>query len=371
VIPNQFSEIAESNGAVDLNASTSEDSTQYFWSMPSNRLELWAYLESSRIGWPVAREFYKERDVVNEERRMRIDSSPQGRLVEEFLAAAYMAHPYGRPGVGWESDITQVTATEAEAFHKKYYVPANIVVAVVGDIDTKTAMPMLEKYFGRIPAGPKPEPMTTIEPPQNAERSVVLHEASQPIFLEGYHRPDYLDPDDAAYSAITDIFSNGRTSRLYRALVRDQKIALVAEGFSGFPGVKFPGLFAFYAVPQSGHTAEEMGTAVHKELELLKTTDVSDAELERFKTRARADVLRSLGDNDGLASQLADYQTRFGDWRQLFRELAEIDAVSKADIRRVAQKTFVASNRTTTRIEFQAPAQTEGAHASAPAGGAQ
>jgi predicted Zn-dependent peptidase len=213
--------------------------------------------------------------------------------------------------------------------------------------------------------------MTTIEPPQNAERSVVLHEASQPIFLEGYHRPDYLDPDDAAYSAITDIFSNGRTSRLYRALVRDQKIALVAEGFSGFPGVKFPGLFAFYAVPQSGHTAEEMGTAVHKELELLKTTDVSDAELERFKTRARADVLRSLGDNDGLASQLADYQTRFGDWRQLFRELAEIDAVTKADIRRVAQKTFVASNRTTTRIEFQAPAQTEGAHASAPAGGAQ
>jgi predicted Zn-dependent peptidase len=378
VIPNQFSEIAESNGAVDLNASTSEDSTQYFWSMPSNRLELWAYLESSRIGWPVAREFYKERDVVNEERRMRIDSSPQGRMVEEFLAAAYMAHPYGRPGVGWESDITQVTATEAEAFHKKYYVPANIVVAVVGDIDTKTAMPMLERYFGRIPAGPKPEPMTTVEPPQNAERSVVLHEPSQPVFLEGYHRPDYLDRDDAAYSAITDIFSNGRTSRLYKALVRDQKIALVAEGFSGFPGVKFPGLFAFYAVPQSGHTAEEMGTAIHKELELLKTTDVSDAELERFKTRARADVLRSLGDNEGLASQLADYQTRFGDWRQLFRELAEIDAVSKADIRRVAQKTFVASNRSTTRIEFQAPAGPMGgpgdapaAPAAAPTGGAR
>jgi predicted Zn-dependent peptidase len=356
VIPNQFSEIAESNGAVDLNASTAEDSTQYFWSMPSNRLELWAYMESSRIGSPVAREFYKERDVVNEERRMRIDSSPQGRLIEEFLGAAYMAHHYGTPGVGWEADITQVSATEAAAFHKQYYVPSNIVVAIVGDIDTNTALPMLEKYFGRIPAGPKPEPMTTIEPPQHAERTVVLHEPTQPIYLEGYHRPDYRDPDDAVYSAITDIFSNGRTSRLYRSLVRDQRIALAAEGFSGFPGEKYPGLFAFYAVPMSGHTAEEMGPAFHKELDTLKTTDVSDAELERFKARARAALLESLGDNDSLASELADYQTRFGDYREIFRELNAIDAVTKADIRRVAQKTFVEGNRTVARIEFQAPA---------------
>jgi len=355
VVPNQFSEIAEENGAVDLNASTAEDSTQYFWSMPSNRLELWAYLESSRIGWPVAREFYKERDVVNEERRMRIDSSPQGRLIEEFLAAAYMAHPYGTPGVGWESDITQVTATEAAAFHKTYYVPANIVVAVVGDVDPKTALPMLEKYFGRIPAGPKPEPMTTLEPQQKAERTVVLRETSQPIYLEGYHRPDYRSPDDAVYSAITDIFSNGRTSRLYRALVRDQKIAQIAEGFSGFPGVKYPGLFAFYALPIRGHTNDELRDAIHKQLDILKTTDVSDDELERFKTRARADLLRGLADNDGLASELADYQTRFGDWREMFTELQQIDAVSKADIRRVANQTFLESNRTSARIDFKAP----------------
>jgi predicted Zn-dependent peptidase len=355
VIPNQFSEIAEENGATGINASTAEDTTQYFWSMPSNRLELWAYLESSRIGWPVAREFYKERDVVNEERRMRVDSSPQGRLIEEFLAAAYMAHHYGTPGVGWESEITQVSAAEADVFHKKYYVPANIVVAVVGDFDTKTALPMMERYFGAIPGGKQPEDMTTVEPKQTAERDVVLHEPTQPIFLEGYHKPDYRSPDDAVYDAITDIFSNGRTSRLYRSLVRDQRIAVVAEGFSGFPGVKYPGLFAFYAVPMQGHTAEEMAPAIHKELDKLKSTDVTDAELERFKTRARADLLRSLGDNAGLAAQLADYQTKYGDWREMFRELAQIDAVSKADIRRVAQQTFVESNRTTARIEFAAP----------------
>lgn len=355
VIPNQFSEIAEQNGAVGINASTSEDSTQYFWSMPSNRLELWAYLESQRIAHPVQREFYKERDVVQEERRMRIDSNPIGRMVEQFLATAYVAHPYGRSGVGWESEISQVSATEAEAFHKKYYVPSNIVIAVVGDLRASQTMPILERYFSKIPAGPKPTPMTTVEPPQFAEKSVVIREATQPFYIEGYHRPDYRDPDDSVYDAITDIFSNGRTARLYRSLVRDQKIAAEAEGFSGFPGYKFPGLFAFYAVPLPGHTPDEMRTAIHKELDRLKSEDVSDEELQRFKTRARADLLRGLADNEGLAHQLAEYQTRYGDWRQLFRELDKIDAVSKADIRRVANKVFVDSNRTSTRIEYVAP----------------
>jgi predicted Zn-dependent peptidase len=352
VIPNQFSEIAEQNGAVDLNASTAEDSTQYFWSMPSNRLELWAYLESGRIGHPVEREFYKERDVVQEERRMRIDSSPTGRMVEQFLATAYVAHPYGRSGVGWESEISQVTATEAETFHKKYYVPANIVVAVVGDVKASEAMPILTKYFSTIPAGPKPEPMTTIEPKQFAEKSVIITEQTQPFYIEGYHRPDYRDPDDAVYDAITDVFSNGRTARLYRSLVRDQRIAAAAEGFSGFPGVKYPGLFAVYAVPLPGHTPEEMRTSIHKELDRLKTEDISDEELERYKTRTKADLLRGLADNEGLAHQLAEYQTRFGDWRELFNQLKKVDAVTKADVRRVANKIFIESNRTSARIEF-------------------
>ncbi len=358
VIPNQFTEIAEQNGAVGINASTDEDSTQYFWSMPSNRLELWAYMESSRIGRPVEREFYKERDVVQEERRMRTDSSPIGRMIEQFLATAYVAHPYGRPTVGWESELSQINATEAEAFHKKFYVPANIVVAVVGDVKAAQAMPLLERYFGKIPTGPKPEPMTTVEPVQRAEKSVTIREASQPFYFEGYHRPDYRDPDDAVYDAISDIFSNGRTSRLYRSLVRDQKIAAAAEGASGFPGVKFPGLFAFEAVPLPGHTPDEMQAAIHKELDRLKTEDISDAELARYKTRTKADLLRGLADNEGLAHQLAEYQTLFGDWRELFRQLTKVDAVTKADVRRVAAKTFIASNRTAARIDFEAPAAT-------------
>jgi predicted Zn-dependent peptidase len=368
VIPNQFTEIAEANGAAGLNAQTSLDDTQYFWSMPSNRLQLWAYMESDRIANPVPREFYKERDVVMEERRMRVDSSPIGRMVEQFLATAYVAHPYHRPNVGWMSELSQISATEADAFHKKYYVPANIVIAVVGDVKAEEAMPTLEKYFGPIPAGPKPEAMSTVEPPQVAEKAITLKEPTQPLYLEGYHKPDYRDPDDAVYDAIQDIFSNGRTSRLYRSLVRDQQIAAQAEGFAGFPGDKYPGLFAFFAVPNPGHTPQEMRTAIHKEIDTLKTTDVTDDELAMFKTRARADLLRGLGDNHGLAEQLAIYQLRYGDWRELFNQLKKIDAVSKADIRRVANKTFVDTNRTYAMVEFQPPAQ---ASAQQSQGGAQ
>ena len=367
VVPNQFPQLAEQNGAEGLNASTGEDSTQYFWSMPSNRLELWAYMESGRIGHPVTREFYKERDVVQEERRMRTDSNPTGRLIEQFSAAAFTVHPYRRPAVGWESEISQVTATEAAEFHKKYYVPANIVIAVVGDVKATEAMPLLEKYFGAIPGGPKPESMTAVEPPQLAEKTVTIKEQTQPFYIEGYHKPDYRDPDDAVYDAVSDVFSNGRTARLYRSLVRDEKIAAVAQGFGGFPGTKYPGLFAVYAVPLPGHTTAELRDSIHKQLERLKTEDISDAELEKYKTRAKADKLRGLADNEGLAEQLASYQTNFGDWREMFREIAKIDAVTKADVRRVANKIFVESNRTIAQIEFAAPPKADAAQT----GGAQ
>jgi predicted Zn-dependent peptidase len=351
VVPNQFTEVAERNGAHDLNAQTGLDETMYFWSMPENRLELWAWLESSRLAETVPREFYKERDVVMEERRMRTDSSPEGRLFEQFAATAYVAHPYGRSAVGWPSELSQITATEAMTFHKKYYVGSNIVVAVVGDVKAAEAMPLLEKYFSRVPGGPKPEDMTTVEPKQFAEKTVTIQEATQPIYIEGYHRPSYRDPDDAVYDAISDILSNGRVSRLYRSLVRDQQIAAVAVGESPFPGAKYPGLYFFGAIPLPGHTPAEMRDAIHKEIDRLKTADVTDDELQMYKTRTRADLLRSLADNQGLANALAEYQTRYGDWRELFLQLDRVDKVTKADIRRVANKVFVASNRTIAWIE--------------------
>jgi predicted Zn-dependent peptidase len=355
VIPNQFTEVAERNGAHELNAETGLDDTKYFWSMPENRLELWAWLESSRLYDVVPREFYKERSVVMEERRMSVDSDPQGRLFEQFVATAYVAHPYGRSNIGWPSELSQINATEAMEFHKKYYVGSNIVVAVVGDVKAAETMPILEKYFGNVPGGPKPEEMTTVEPKQFAEKTVALHEATQPIYIEGYHRPSYRDPDDAVYDAISDILSNGRVSRLYRSLVRDQQIAAVAVGESPFPGGKYPGLFLFGAVPLPGHTPAQMRDAIHAEIDKLKTSDVTDDELQMYKTRTRADLLRGLADNQGLANALAEYQTRYGDWRELFRQLDRVDKVTKADVRRVANKVFVDTNRTGAWIETVPP----------------
>jgi predicted Zn-dependent peptidase len=351
VVPNQFGKIVEQGGGQDLNAFTDYDETAYHYSLPANRLELWAYLESERFLHPVLREFYKERNVVIEERRLRTDSNPIGRLLEQFDAAAFEAHPYHRPTVGWMSDLNSFSATDAKKFFHEYYVPANIVIAVAGDVKASQIMPLLEKYFSRLPASPKPDETTTTEPPQNSERKVALKEKSQPLYLEGYHRPDYMTKDDAVYDAITDLMSEGRTSRLYRALVRDKKIASFSAGFSGLPGVKYPHLFAFYAFPLPGHTTQEVADAIHAEIERLKKEDISDDELKMIKTRTKANLIRGLADNEGLATQLATYQTRYGDWRELFRSVDRIDKVTKADIRRVANETFNDTNRTVGVIE--------------------
>ena len=351
VEPNEFDRIVESNGGVGMNASTAEDQTQFFYSFPSNRIELWFLLESSRFLHPVLREFYKERDVVTEERRMRTESSPVGRLVEQFLETAFVASSYRQPTVGWPSDLKTFSATDAAAFFKKYYIPSNIVIAVVGDVKASETMPVLEKYFGRLPKSPLPEPNRTIEPQQIAERRVVVRDQAQPFFLEGYHRPAVTDKDNAVYDVMSILLSEGRTSRLYRSLVRDKKIAVAAQGFNGFPGDKYPNLFAFFAVPAAGHTALDLLDPIHAETDRLKNEDVSAEELQSVKTRAKAQLIHELDSNSGMALQLAEKQTLFGDWRQLFRDVDEIDRVTASDIRRVANQVFRPENRTIAYIE--------------------
>lgn len=350
-IPNQFSEIIDRNGGEGVNASTTDDSTEYHYSFPLNRLELWAYLESDRYTQPVFREFYKERNVVMEERRLRTDSSPVGKLVEQFLFEAFSAHPYHRPTIGYMPDLNVISATDAHAFFERYYIPSNMVVAVAGDLDPARTLAIMEKYFSGIPSRAKPDERTTTEPPQDSERRVVLPLQSQPVYLEGYHRPSYRDKDDAVYDALADLLSDGRTSRLYRALVRDKKIASDSAGFTGLPGVKYPHLFCVYAFPLPGHSSQEMADAIHAEIDRLKKEDVTDDELKMVKTRAKASLIRGLDSNEGLAGDLAVYQTLYGDWRELFRSVDRINEVTKEDIRRVANEVFVPTNRTVGVIE--------------------
>ncbi len=355
VVQNEFADIIDREGGTDLNAGTGADSTAYFYSLPANKFELFAYLESERFLHPVFREFYTERDVVQEERRLRTESQPIGRLVEQFVATAFMAHPYQQPVVGYMSDLQAFSRTDAEAFYKKYYAPSNLATAIVGAVKAKEIIPVLDKYFERIPAGSRPTELRTVEPPQTAEKTIILKDQAQPFYLEGYHKPGATHPDQVIYNAIDDVLSRGRTSRLYRSLVRDKKIALTVQSFSSFPGMKYPNLWAVYAMPARGITNDQVRDAIRAEIDRIKKEEVSDEELARFKTRDRADVLRSLDDNMGLAGQLATYQVLFGDWRELFHYLERVDKVTKADILRVANATFVDANRTVGMIVTDAP----------------
>jgi predicted Zn-dependent peptidase len=355
VVPNAFDEAVSSEGGVGLNASTSADATSYYYSLPTNKIELFAYLESERFLHPVFREFYKERDVVMEERRQRTDSQPIGRLIERLLGAAFLAHPYKQPTVGYMSDLQRFTITDAEAFFRTYYTPANMVTAIVGNVKAAEIIPLLETYFGRLPKGPKPEPLRTIEPPQIAETVLTMRDRAQPFYIEAYQKPAATHPDEPVYDAISEILGRGRTSRLYRSLVEEKKLAVQAQVGGGLPGVKYPHLFLAIAVPARGVETDQVAEALRAELQRMADEDVTDDELERFKTRARADLIRSLTSDSGLASQLVTYHTLTGDWRELFTYVDRMATVTQADIRRVAADVFRRNNRTIAILENEPP----------------
>jgi predicted Zn-dependent peptidase len=216
---------------------------------------------------------------------------------------------------------------------------------------------LAELYFGRIPGGPKPEPLRTVEPPQEAEHRVTLRLQAERLVLMAYHKPDGLHPDNAVYRALSGVLSEGRSSRLYTSLVRDQKIAVQAFGFPDLPGKKYPGLFTFLAVTAPGHENSEAEKALDAEIERLKKEPVTAEELDGVKRRARAGLITAFGDNSQLANSLADWQALTGDWRNLFRELDRLEAVTPADIQRVARTIFTVNNRTVATIE-PLPAET-------------
>lgn len=354
VVKNEFGDIIEREGGVALNAFTGADVTGYFYALPANKVELFAYLESERFLHPVFREFYEERDVVMEERRLRTESRPIGRLLEQFTATAFMAHPYHHPVIGYASDIQSYTMTDAQRFYRTYYVPSNMVTAIVGAVKAEEVIPLLDTYFGRIPAGRVPPPIRTVEPPSIAEKIVILRDPSQPFYLEGYHKPAITDPDQPVYDAIDDILTNGRTSRFYRSLVRDQRIAVSAGSYGAFPGEKYPHVWVAYAVPAHGVSNATVQEGLRKEMDRLTAEEVADEELAKFRTRAKAGVIRALGSNLGLAMHLTDYHMLFGDWRELFRYLDRLETVTKADIQRVATSLFRPTNRVVAMIETDA-----------------
>lgn len=346
---NAMDEAIDRAGGTGLNASTSRDATRYYYSLPSNKLELFFALESNRFLEPVLREFFIERDVVKEERRMS-ESSPVGRLVEEMLSAAYKAHPYGEPIVGHMSDIDSMTRAEAMDFFRRYYGAGNLTIIISGDADPAHVKELAHEYFDRLPAGPPVEPVETTEPPQIAERRVTMEDRSQPVILMGYHKVDINHEDDVVFNVLSDILGSGRTSRLYTKLVKDQKIAVNASSFTDFPGSKYPNMIVFFAFPSKDYTAADTEQAIEEEIERIRNEEVTEEELSRAKVRARVNLIRGLESNMGLATQLAYFHVLTGDWRNLFHSIDAINEVTAEDIKRVANQYLVSKNRTVALI---------------------
>jgi len=346
VEPNLYPRIIEQNGGEGMNAQTAWDETEYFYSLPSNRLELWFLLESQRFIQPVFREFYKERDVVMEEYRMRVESEAQGKLIQSFLATAFAAFPYRVMGTGWPSDVSHLRRSDAWAFFHKYYVPGNITMGIVGDVNPAEARRLAEKYFGPMPARPMPPLLHTAEPAQEGPKVVEIESPSQPLMFVGYKRPDQLSKDDPVFDIISGVLSSGRTGLLYKELVRDKQIALAAEADDTFPGGKYPNLFVFLLAPAVGHTTAENEKAFHEVLEKFKSGKVDAVTLQRVKTKTRAALIRQLDSNPGLAKLLTAYHAVYGDWRKLFTSLDELDRVTAEDVQRVANECFVPQKQT-------------------------
>ncbi|MDZ7771340.1 MAG: pitrilysin family protein [Balneolaceae bacterium] len=350
VVNNQFSEIVSRNGGTGMNASTSADQTMYFYSLPENRAELWFSLESARFKNPVFREFYKEKDAVREERRAR-ESQPTGRLVEEFLAVAYTAHPYGRSIIGWPSDITATTMEDTREFYETYYVPSNITIGIAGDITADRARELAETYFGDIPRGPEPPPVYTKEPEQLGKRQFTIREQSQPVLLMGYHAVAQDHPDFDDLQLLGAVISQGRTSRLYKRMVEEEQLALGVQALNGFPGTKFETMFMTLAIPNQGVSVDTLQSVIHEEIEKVKQGVLTQEELDRARTNIRAGLIRSLDSNMGLAQSFAAAEAQRGDWRTVFTGIDDLQEVTLEDLQRVARTYLTEDNLTVGTIE--------------------
>ncbi|MBM3311071.1 MAG: insulinase family protein [Candidatus Aminicenantes bacterium] len=355
IIKDEIDLIYSNVGGVGLNAGTGTDQTSYMISLPANQLELFCLVESERIRNTVLREFYIERSVIQEERKQTTEAVPTRLLGEMFIGAAFIAHPYKNPVVGWASDIGSVTLEEAQAFKHKYYTPGNCVLAIAGDVSPARAIPLIEKYFGDIPRGPDPPPFRTVEPKQLGERRVRFEFDAEPMLMVGYHKPNFPAKEDAAATVLAYILTSGRTSRMYKDLVQDKQLAVSVSAGSG-PGARFPNLFVFSGVPRYPHTVEELEKAILDHVERVKAEPVSDRELQKVKNNLEASYIRAMSSNMGLAMTLMRYQLLFGDWKLYLKYKDLVSSITAAEVMEFAKTYLTAENRTVAALVKKAKA---------------
>jgi len=343
IVKEELDSIYTAQGASGVNAGTTEDQTFYFVTVPSNKLELWFWLESDRLANPVFREFYSERDVVREERRLRTESTPTGKFEEAFEAMFWESSPYSHPVVGWPSDVESITRAQAESYFGVYYAPNNITAALVGDFDPDQAVRLAEKYIGRIQRGKTPPPeMITTEVQQLAEKRFLAEADTNPEVSIRYHAVPFNHKDMFAFQLLADIL-NKRTGRLYAALVDRQQVA-VGEPYASFDARKYEGYFEVGAEVKEGKRPEDVEAALNAELARLSKDPVGDHELQKVKNQELANSFRRLQSNFFLMLQLLIYDS-LDTWTFLNDSPSRIQAVTADDIQRVAAKYLTAENR--------------------------
>ena len=344
--PEEHANIVQKNGGW-CNAFTAEDVTVFFENIVPDKLELVISLEAERLANLALTDetLSSEREVVKEERRYRVDDDNFGSLHEQLLATAYNAHSYGWHVVGWMSDIDAITLENCREYHRVHYAPNNITLAIVGDFDTKKALKMVKKYYGKIPAQEPPPPVSTVEPPQKGERSAyVKRMARLPMLIAGYHIPEMIHDDIPPLHVMQIILSDGRSSRLYKRLVYEEQVALYAGGF--VYELEDPGLFYVYCGMNIGHEIDEGKGMLFEEIERFAKEEVSDEELQKAMNQLEAGFIFGLQTNMRKGLNLADYAVRAGDYKKIIEAYEKMQMVTKEDIMRVAAEYLVEDNRT-------------------------
>lgn len=337
----EFDSVYTKLGASGMNAFTSHDLTFYFISVPSNKLELWAWMESDRLSDHVFREFYSERDVVHEERRLRTESTPTGIFEEQFDALFWQSSPYAWPVIGWPTDLNSYTAEQAEEFFRTYYRPNNLVGVIVGDFEPEAAKALIVRYFSRLEAGDPPPPVVTLEQPQKGEQRMAAECEAAPQVEVRYHTVPFGHPDEAPLEVLAELM-NGRTGRLYKALVEGAQVATSAG--VRVDSRKYAGGFSFSAECKGEATPEQVEQAWYAELKRLQDEEVPARELEKVKNRVLADSFRRLESNFYLMVQLGYYEA-LGGWEYINDAPNALLAVTFEDIQRVARQYFAKENR--------------------------
>jgi predicted Zn-dependent peptidase len=353
VVNNEYFDLLMKEGDTKVNAYTSSDATQYVNGLPSNRLEFWMAVSSDRFLNPVFREFYKEKSVVMEERRLSLENNPQRRLLEDFFAAAFKAHPYRRSVIGHMSDLEKITRKDVTEFFRKYYTPNNMTAVIVGDVKADEVFKLAQTYFGRLQQGPVLTPIRTVEPEQWGERKVTVVADAEPFLIMGYKRPGNADKDDASLSALAYVLGEGRTSRLYERLVKKEKKAMTIGVDSSSPGDKYPSLFLIYAIPNKGTSCDQLQKLIEEEIDKIKNEGIRPEELSKYIAAEKKQLIDSMKSNSSMARLLSYYQVVKGDWISLFDEISRIEKTSAGDVKKAAQTYLVKKNRTIGEIQSE------------------